>query len=420
MILVGNQRGGGKQLAQHLLKDENDHVEIHELRGFVSDTLMGALNEAYAVSRGTRCKQYLFSLSLNPPASAKVRTIEFEAAIERIEKRLGLSGQPRAIVFHEKQGRRHAHCVWSRIRADEMKAVQHSYSHNRLMEIARELFLEHGWKMPRGLTKSEARDPRNFSLDQWQQARRQGKDPRAIKEALQDAWAISDTKASFEHALNERGYWLARGDRRGFVALDMHGEAYALPKWIGVRTKAARERLGDEADLPSVTETQCIIAEDMGKAAERLKRELFVDLQNRNGDLRRSRHALIDRQREARRALKDRIERRKWREARERQSRFRTGLKGLWDWARGENARIARLNEAEAASAATRDRDEMEALIFAQLGERRRLVDLRDAIAREFSSARQQVHEDAKAYRQWQGQTEPEVRSRRRRRQFER
>jgi len=416
MILVGNQRGGGKQLAQHLLKDENDHVEIHELRGFVSNSLMGALNEAYAVSRGTRCKQYLFSLSLNPPASANVKTERFKAAIERIEKRLGLSGQPRAIVFHEKQGRRHAHCVWSRIRADEMKAVQHSYSHNKLMEIARELFLEYGWKMPRGLTRSEARDPRNFSLDQWQQAKRQGKDPRTIKEALQDAWAISDTRASFEHALSERGYWLARGDRRGFVALDMHGEIYALPKWIGIRTNAVRKRLGDEADLPGVSEIRIAIAEEMGQTVARLKRELLINLQDQNRDLRRSRDAIIERQREARQALKDRTKQRKWHEARERQSRFRTGLKGLWDWARGENARIRRLNEAEAARAERRDRDELDALIFAQLAERRRLVDLREAIAGEFLSARRQVREDTKAYAHL---APPEVRSRRRRRQMD-
>ena len=81
MILVGNQRGGGKQLALHLLKEENDHVHVHELRGFVAQDLRGALNEAYAVSRGTRCKQYLFSLSLNPPSSAEVGTVFFTAAV---------------------------------------------------------------------------------------------------------------------------------------------------------------------------------------------------------------------------------------------------------------------------------------------------------------------------------------------------
>ena len=48
MILIGNQRGGAKELALHLLKDENDHVAVHELRGFAARELRGAFNEAYA------------------------------------------------------------------------------------------------------------------------------------------------------------------------------------------------------------------------------------------------------------------------------------------------------------------------------------------------------------------------------------
>ena len=39
MILKASQRGGARQLAIHLLRtDENDHVELHELRGFMADT----------------------------------------------------------------------------------------------------------------------------------------------------------------------------------------------------------------------------------------------------------------------------------------------------------------------------------------------------------------------------------------------
>jgi hypothetical protein len=114
MILVGNSRGGARNLAQHLLKEENEHVEVHELRGFASDDLPGALSEAYAVSsRGTRCQKFLFSLSLNPPPSARVETGTFEDAINRAEVKLGLEGHPRAIVFHEKEGRRHCHAVWT-------------------------------------------------------------------------------------------------------------------------------------------------------------------------------------------------------------------------------------------------------------------------------------------------------------------
>ena len=67
MILKASQRGGGMQLGAHLLKEENEHVEVHEIRGFVSDTVLGAMKEAQAVAKGTRCKQFLFSVSLNPP-----------------------------------------------------------------------------------------------------------------------------------------------------------------------------------------------------------------------------------------------------------------------------------------------------------------------------------------------------------------
>jgi hypothetical protein len=123
MILKASQRSGAKQLGTHLLRtDENEHVELHEISGFVSETLQGAMSEAYALSKGTKCKQFLFSVSLSPPANESVRVEVFEKAVNEIEERLGLKGQPRIIVFHEKEGRRHAHAVWSRIDSETMTA----------------------------------------------------------------------------------------------------------------------------------------------------------------------------------------------------------------------------------------------------------------------------------------------------------
>ena len=117
MILKASQRAGAKALAIHLLReDENDHVEVHEIRGFVADDVVGALREAYAISKGTKCRQFLFSVSLSPPETERVGVAVFKRAIETIEQRNGLNGHPRVIVFHEKNGRRHAHCVWSRIK----------------------------------------------------------------------------------------------------------------------------------------------------------------------------------------------------------------------------------------------------------------------------------------------------------------
>jgi hypothetical protein len=68
--------------------------------------------------------------------------------------------------------------VWSRIDADTMTAKQLSFFKTKLMAVSRELYLEHGWKMPRGMANPAERNPTNFTLAEWQQAKRQGVDPR--------------------------------------------------------------------------------------------------------------------------------------------------------------------------------------------------------------------------------------------------
>ena len=68
MILKAKERGNAPQLAKYLLSmRDNEHVELHEARGFVSDDLLEAFAEAEAISKGTKCKKHLFSMSLNPP-----------------------------------------------------------------------------------------------------------------------------------------------------------------------------------------------------------------------------------------------------------------------------------------------------------------------------------------------------------------
>ena len=91
--------------------------------------------------------------------------------------------------------------------------------------------------MPLGLLNRQERDPTNFTHAEWQQAQRVNKDPRDIKTDLMDAWEISDSKASFEQALLERGYRLARGDSGRFVAVDEHGEVYSIRQQTNLRVK---------------------------------------------------------------------------------------------------------------------------------------------------------------------------------------
>lgn len=373
MILQGSQRGGSKDLALHLLKEENEHVEIHDLRGFVSGDLVCALNEAYAISKGTKAKQFLFSVSFNPPPEANVTTAEFEAAIERVEKHFGLVGQPRAIVFHEKHGRRHAHAVWSRIDAEKMKAIPLPYTKRDLTQISKDLFIQHGWELPKGYLNSKDRDPTNFSMAQWQHAKRTGKDPREIKAVLQDCWATSDTPSALRQALLSRGFYLARGDKRGFVVLDHRAEVFSVAKWTGLKAKDVRNKLDDADDLPSVQETKEIIASTMATHLEALKQTQSEKLHARFVLLEQQKHGLIEKHRDERRIFREKLEKRTLAENKKRQERFNKGLRGFWDRLTGRHAKLRKENELDAVQCRIRDREEHDALIFKQLDQSRAL-----------------------------------------------
>lgn len=374
MILQGSQRGGARDLARHLLKKENEHIEVYELRGFASDDLKSALDELHAISRGTRAKQFLFSLSLNPPPTANVSTDQFLSAINKVEDRLGLNDQPRAIVFHEKNDRRHCHVVWSRIDADEMKAIPLPHTRLKLKDMSRELYIENGWKMPEGFANSKARNPLNFTMAEWQQAKRAGKDPREIKAAFQDAWAISDTQDTFQNALKERGFTLAKGDRRSFVALDHACEVYAVPKWTGLKTKDVRARLKNEQSLPSVDEAKTAIAKDMQERLQEMAVKQTDAINARAAEIERARNELVKKQTLEREQLRDAQEKRLQEEILEKQKRLRKGFGGLWDRVTGQRSRIIKRNELESLQSAQRDQQERNKLVFSQIEQRRGLT----------------------------------------------
>ncbi len=399
MILVGNQRGGAKNLAAHLMKSENERVDVHQIRGFIGRDLQSALMESYAISRGTQCRQHMFSLSLNPPKDAYVSADNFEAAIDKAEEQLGLSGQPRAIVFHEKYGddgklRRHAHAVWCRIKVEEMKAVQLSFTRQKLQELARDLYIEHGWQMPRGFVDRAGRDPMNFTLEEWQQAKRAGKDPRKIKGIFKDAWATSDSKASFAAALKEHGYILAQGDRRGYVAVDYQGEKYAISRYVGIKTKQVHARLGDVKDLPSTDQAH---AETAGIVTTRLKvlkaeqSQLHRQTQSR---LKAEKQRTREKQEAERQRLAKEQEKRTQAENTTRQARIRKGLPGLWDRFTGQRRKTLLQNEFEAAQSKQRDECERQAVNTKQAQTRQRMQEKADTARNQHANVQRELSDD--------------------------
>lgn len=372
MILKGSQRGSAVELGLHLLKAENEHVELHELRGFMAADVMGAMKEAQAVARGTRCRQHLFSVSFNPPDTETVSTAAFERAIEDVEAANGLDGQPRIIVFHEKDGRRHAHCVWSRIDADTITARPLPFFKNRLREVSKGLYLEHGWRMPMGLIDSRQRDPLNFSLAEWQRAKREGDDPRALKALLQECWAASDNANALEHSLKERGLHLAAGDRRSLVVVDFQGEVHSLPRALGLKTKAVAARL-DSASLNSVDTVRADISAKMTGAIKRHITDARAAFQDKSNALAGAKRTMTAEHRHARASLIAR-QRDEWDDAtRQRAARMPRGVKALWWRLTGQYKQVRTLNENEAKEQREAQRAERERVVARQLLERRAL-----------------------------------------------
>lgn len=269
MILKGNSRANGQDLARHLMNPENnEHVELAEVRGFVSDDLAGAFAEAEAVASGTKCDKFLYSLSVSP--SEPMTRAQYGTAIERIEARLGLTDQPRAVVFHVKDGREHAHVAWSRIDTDQMKAIALSFDRQKLREMAQELAHEFGHTLPEGLAQDRGTDRHKAKFNEvsfahTQQAKRTPMTPQQRKEAVTAAFQQADSAKAFRSALAEHGLTLAWGDKadtkgnRTPVLVDSAGEVHGLRQQIeGARAKEIRDALQLDrlSDVPTVQQAK--------------------------------------------------------------------------------------------------------------------------------------------------------------------
>jgi hypothetical protein len=253
MIPKGNQRAGGQQLATHLLNAyDNDSVEVADVRGASAQDLHGAFAEWYAEAKGTKCSKFLYSLSINPDhTQGPFNREHYYDFIRRTENTLGLSGQPRAVVFHVKHGREHCHVVWSRIDTEKMKAVQLSHDRQKLRAVAQEYARDHNLTLPPGMRNNRGKDrfpdhAKTENLAEKQQEERTGTPKEQRMEQIARAWRENPDGRTFVKALEAGGYFLARGDKRSYVVVDLYGEVHSLSRQLtGVKSKDLKTRLAD-------------------------------------------------------------------------------------------------------------------------------------------------------------------------------
>jgi hypothetical protein len=263
MIAKGNTHADGKKLARYLTTaKEGERTELWELRGFASCDLTEAFRSANLMAEATRCEQPFMHVQIRNRDGEELTREQWRHVADRIESKLGLTDQPRAICFHvDKTGHEHMHIAWSRIDGETMTAVPMPFFKKRLKEVSREL------EQTLGLTP--VANERDGSVpaptrDEFEQARRLGVDIRMVRQTIRDCWEHSDSGRSFEAALADQGFVLAQGDRRAFVVVDHEGGLHALGKRIlGVTAGQIRARLSDldREELPTIELARNLTAE---------------------------------------------------------------------------------------------------------------------------------------------------------------
>jgi hypothetical protein len=102
VIISGLQTGNTRWLAAHLQNAaDNESIELAEVSGTIAQDIDGALAEFDAITAGTKAKEGVYAAFINPPRP--LTRAQFMEALDIIAGRLGLTGQPRIVLFHIKK-----------------------------------------------------------------------------------------------------------------------------------------------------------------------------------------------------------------------------------------------------------------------------------------------------------------------------
>lgn len=265
MIAKGTAHNNGVKLARYMITGKDgERAELWQMRGFAADNIVDGFRDVQIMAEGTRAEQPFFHVQVRNPNGEELTRAQWERIANRIESKLGLTGQPRAIAFHtgEKTGHEHMHIAWSRIDQDSMTARRLPYFKFRLKEVSRELEI----KLNLTRVRNEVEGPIRYAPTRAEdeQARRLGVDIRKTRQAIRDSYDRSDCGRSFENALAQQGLILAKGEKRDYLVIDEKGGMHALGKRIlGVTAREIREKLSDidREHLPTVEQVRSHIAE---------------------------------------------------------------------------------------------------------------------------------------------------------------
>lgn len=158
----------------------------------------------------------------------------------------------------------------------------------------------------------------------------------------------------------------------------MKGKVYPISRWVGIKHKEVKTRLGATKDLPSLGEAKTSIANRLVPAVERLQQEQHDKLEAikaRQNEKCAEAKAKADVQR---RLQKEWQKQREHTESQRQKERFNKGVRGIVDRVTGKHTKTKQKNALEAFRNAQRDQTQRDTLIVKQQDAKTRLQTLQN------------------------------------------
>src|ERR1017187_3187301 len=109
---------------------------------------------------------------------------------------------------------------------------------------------DNGLELPDGMMKDGKRDRFNDRAKQENLGEKQQQERTGITKAgrmaeIAACWTATKTGPEFVRAMEDKGYYLARGDQRAYVVIDLYGEIHSLSRQLGgvAKKKELMDRL---------------------------------------------------------------------------------------------------------------------------------------------------------------------------------
>ncbi len=237
-IVFSSQRGGNADLATHLLNGhDNEHVEVLEIKGGISDDLHGVMEEWDFQRRHlTKSENGMMTTAINPDMKQGpwTREMAFDF-VNRLGVAFGLQDQSRVVVEHYKENkdgimRQHFHVAWNRVDDQNGRVIPIAFDRFKSMGVTRAFCADYGLALSDGYF-DKTKNFKQLTLNDITQHHRTGISREERIEFITDLWRSCDSPKALVAALHDNGYILSQG-RNPYVLVDIFGGQNKLARMV--------------------------------------------------------------------------------------------------------------------------------------------------------------------------------------------